>query len=124
MPGHDIIVIGASAGGLKALGAIVGSLPTDIDAAIFIVQHLPADKPSILPKILADVGSLRASHASDGEPIQKGRIYVAPPDYHLLVNQGSMRVVHGVKKIDFDPRSIRYFVQRLVLMVQGWWVWY
>ena len=58
MPGHDIIVIGASAGGLKALGAIVGSLPTEIDAAIFIVQHLPADKPSILPKILADVGSL------------------------------------------------------------------
>ena len=103
MPGHDIIVIGASAGGLKALGAIVGSLPTDIDAAIFIVQHLPADKPSILPKILADVGSLPASHASDGEPIQKGRIYVAPPDYHLLVNQGSMRVVHGPKENRFRP---------------------
>ena len=50
MPGHDIIVIGASAGGLKALGAIVGSLPTDIDAAIFIVQHLPADSPAFFPK--------------------------------------------------------------------------
>ncbi|MBD0340709.1 MAG: chemotaxis protein CheB, partial [Microcoleus sp. Co-bin12] len=103
MPGHDIIVIGSSAGGLKALGAIVGTLPTDIDAAIFIVQHLPADKPSILPQILADVGSLPASHASDGEPIQKGRIYVAPPDYHLLVNQGSMRVVHGPKENRFRP---------------------
>jgi two-component system chemotaxis response regulator CheB len=103
MPGHDIIVIGASAGGLKALGAIVGTLPNDIDAAIFIVQHLPADKPSILPKILADVGSLPASHASDGEPIQKGRIYVAPPDYHLLLNQGSMRVVHGPKENRFRP---------------------
>ncbi|MEG4422301.1 chemotaxis protein CheB [Microcoleus sp. LAD1_D5] len=103
MPGHDIIVIGTSAGGLKALGAIVGTLPTDIDAAIFIVQHLAADKPSILPKILADVGSLPASHPSDGEQIQKGRIYVAPPDYHLLVNQGSMRVVRGPQENRFRP---------------------
>jgi two-component system chemotaxis response regulator CheB len=103
MPGHDIIVIGTSAGGLKGLGAIVGTLPNDIDAAIFIVQHLPADKPSILPQILADVGSLPASHPSDGEPIQKGRIYVAPPDYHLLLNEGLMRVVHGPKENRFRP---------------------
>ncbi|MCL1468460.1 chemotaxis protein CheB [Argonema galeatum] len=103
MPGHDIIVIGTSAGGLKALGALVGTLPTDIDAALFIVQHLAADKPSILPKILADVGSLPASHPSDGEPIQKGRIYVAPPDHHLLVNQGSMRVVRGPQENRFRP---------------------
>lgn len=98
MPGHDIIVIGASAGGIKALGAIVGALPADIDATLFIVQHLAADTPSILPQILADVGSLPASHPSDGEPIQTGRIYVAPPDYHLLVNQGSMRVVRGTSR--------------------------
>lgn len=103
MFGHDIIVIGASAGGLKALGAIVGALPADIDAALFIVQHLAADTPSILPKILADVGSLPASHPSDGEPIQTGRIYVAPPDYHLLVNQGLMRVVRGPQENRFRP---------------------
>ncbi|NEQ26170.1 MAG: chemotaxis protein CheB, partial [Microcoleus sp. SIO2G3] len=48
MPRHDIIVIGTSAGGLKALGAILGDLPADLEAAIFIVQHLAADKPSIL----------------------------------------------------------------------------
>ena len=104
MPGHDIIVIGASAGGLKALGAILGNLPSDIDAAIFIVKHLAADKPSILPKILADLSSLPASHPSDGEAIQKGRIYVAPPDNHLLLNQqGSIRVVHGPKENRFRP---------------------
>ncbi|MEG3899558.1 MULTISPECIES: chemotaxis protein CheB [unclassified Microcoleus] len=103
MRGHDIIVIGTSAGGLKALGAIVGRLPADIDAALFIVQHLAADKPSILHQILADVGSLPASHPSDSEPIQKGRIYVAPPDYHLLVNQGSMRVVRGPQENRFRP---------------------
>ncbi|MBD2001687.1 MULTISPECIES: chemotaxis protein CheB [Cyanophyceae] len=103
MPGHDIIVIGTSAGGLKALGAIMSALPADIDAVLFIVQHLAADKPSILPQILADVGSLPASHPSDGEPIQTGRIYIAPPDYHLLVNQGSMRVVRGPQENRFRP---------------------
>lgn len=103
MFGHDIIVIGTSAGGLKALGAILGALPSDIDATVFIVQHLAADKPSILPKILTDVGSLPASHPSDGELIQKGRIYVAMPDYHLLVNEGSMRVVRGPQENRFRP---------------------
>lgn len=103
MFGHDIIVIGTSAGGLKALGAILGALPSDIDATVFIVQHLAADKPSILPKILTDIGSLPASHPSDGELIQKGRIYVAMPDYHLLVNEGSMRVVRGPQENRFRP---------------------
>jgi two-component system chemotaxis response regulator CheB len=103
MFGHDIIVIGTSAGGLKALGAILGALPSDIDATVFIVQHLAADKPSILPKILTDIGSLPASHPSDGELIQKGRIYVAMPDYHLLVNKGSMRVVRGPQENRFRP---------------------
>jgi two-component system chemotaxis response regulator CheB len=103
MFGHDIIVIGTSAGGLKALGAILGALPSDIDATVFIVQHLAADKPSILPKILTDIASLPASHPSDGELIKKGRIYVAPPDYHLLVNEGSMRVVRGPQENRFRP---------------------
>lgn len=103
MLGHDIIVIGTSAGGLKALGAILGTLPADLNAVLFIVQHLAADKPSILPQILSDLSSLPASHPTDGEPIQSGRIYVAPPDYHLLVNQGAMRVVRGPQENRFRP---------------------
>lgn len=103
MPGHDIIVIGTSAGGLKALGTILGALPPNLDATLFIVRHLAADQPSILPQILADVGSLPVSHPSDGEAIQTGHIYVAPPDYHLLVNQGSMRVVRGPQENRFRP---------------------
>lgn len=103
MPGHDIIVIGTSAGGLKALGVILGALPADIKAVLFVVQHLAADKPSLLPKILADVGALPASHPSDGETMQTGHVYVAPPDYHLLVNQGSMRVVRGPQENRFRP---------------------
>ncbi|HYX16664.1 MAG TPA: chemotaxis protein CheB [Nostoc sp.] len=100
---QNVIVIGTSAGGLKALGAMLSALPADIDAVFFIVQHLAADKPSILPQILTDVGSLPASHPADGEPIQTGRIYVAPPDYHLLVNQGLMRVVRGPQENRFRP---------------------
>lgn len=103
MPGHDIIVIGTSAGGLKALSAIVSGLPTEINAVLFVVQHLAADKPSILPQILEDVSSLPASHPTDGEKIQPGRIYIAPPDYHLLVNSGSMRVVRGPQENRFRP---------------------
>ncbi|MBD2077222.1 chemotaxis protein CheB [Phormidium sp. FACHB-592] len=103
MPGHDIIVIGTSAGGLKALGTILGALPPNLDATLFIVRHLAADQPSILPQILADVGSLPVSHPTDGEAIQTGHIYVAPPDYHLLVNQGSMRVVRGPQENRFRP---------------------
>lgn len=103
MPGHDIIVIGASAGGLKALSAIVSALPTDMDAVFFIVQHLAADKPSILPQILEDVGSLPTAHPTDKEKIQRGRIYIAPPDYHLLVNRGYMRVVRGPQENRFRP---------------------
>jgi two-component system chemotaxis response regulator CheB len=103
MPGHDIIVIGTSAGGLKALGTILGALPSHLNAVIFIVQHLAADKPSILPQILADVGSLPVSHPVDREPIQTGRVYIAPPDHHLLVNQGAMRVVRGPQENRFRP---------------------
>ena len=103
MPEHDIIVIGTSAGGLKALGVILGALPADIDAVLFIVQHLAADKPSILPKILTDVSSFPASHPVDGEKIRKGQIYVAPPDHHLLVNQDFIRVVRGPQENRFRP---------------------
>lgn len=103
MTGHDIIVIGTSAGGLKALGVVLGALPPNLDATLFIVQHLAADKPSLLPQILADVTALQVSHPLDGEPIQSARIYIAPPDHHLLVNQGVMRVVRGPQENRFRP---------------------
>lgn len=103
MVGHDIIVIGTSAGGLKALSKIVTNLPADLNAVIFIVQHIAANKPSLLPKILEDVGDFPVSHPQDGEKFQKGQIYIAPPDHHLLINQGYMRVVRGPQENRFRP---------------------
>ncbi|MBD1864636.1 MULTISPECIES: chemotaxis protein CheB [Trichocoleus] len=103
MFGHDIIVIGTSAGGLKALSKIVGNLPADLNAVIFIVQHIAPDKPSLLPSILEDVCDFPVTHPQDGEKFQKGRIYIAPPDHHLLVYQGQMRVVRGPQENRFRP---------------------
>jgi len=86
--GHDIIVIGASAGGVEALGILVEALPADLDAAIFVVLHIPPNGFSALPSILSRRGPLQALHPVHGEPIQRGRIYVAPPDHHLLLRDG------------------------------------
>jgi two-component system chemotaxis response regulator CheB len=95
MPGHDIIVIGASAGGVEALTTIARGLSADLPAAVFAVMHFPVDAPSMLPRILARSGPLPAEHAVDGAPISHGRIYVAPSGFHLIVNPGVMRLSHG-----------------------------
>jgi two-component system, chemotaxis family, protein-glutamate methylesterase/glutaminase len=92
MPGHDIVVVGASAGGVEALGVLAGALPADLDAAVFVVLHIPANSASALPAILSRRGPLPATHARHGEPIEAGRIYVAPPDHHLLVVDGAGKI--------------------------------
>lgn len=103
MPNHEIVVIGGSAGSLKPLTAIVAALPADLPAAIFVVQHVRPDFPSALPQIVSDVGTLPAHHAVDGEPIVHGRIYVAPPDYHLMLDRGFARVVRGPRENRYRP---------------------
>src|SRR5262245_32648369 len=95
MANHDIIVLGASAGGIEALTDLVPQLPAALPVAIFVVVHLPPHSPSILPRLLTQAGPLPATHATDGEAIQPGHIYVAPPDFHLLLTPGTVRVVRG-----------------------------
>src|SRR5688572_11578095 len=80
MAGHDVIVVGASAGGVEALVDLVRDLPPDLPAAVCVVLHLPAGGTSVLPQILGRAGPLRAAHARDGEPLRHRQIYVAPPD--------------------------------------------
>ncbi len=103
MPGHDIIVIGASAGGVEALTHLVKNLPSDLNAAIFIVLHVPSHSTSVLPKILNRAKSLPVSHAIHGEAIVPGRIYVAPPDYHLLVKSGHIHLSRGPRENSHRP---------------------
>ena len=102
MAKHDVIVIGASAGGVEAISRIVAELPRDIRASIFVVLHIARGR-SMLPEILTRAGRLPASHPTDGEPLQYGRIYVAPPDHHLIVQSGVVRVVHSASENGVRP---------------------
>jgi len=99
----DIIVIGASAGGLEALRSLVGGLPEDLRASVFVVLHTSADSPGLLAAILGRAGKLPVSAAVDGERIRPGRIYVAPPDHHLIVEPGIVRTTRGPRENRFRP---------------------
>jgi two-component system, chemotaxis family, protein-glutamate methylesterase/glutaminase len=99
----DIIVIGASAGGVAAVSELVKGLPADLDAAIFVVVHVPGHSKSMLAKILSRKGELPAISPVDGERIEHGRIYVAPPDRHMLIKQGYVRLVHGPRENGSRP---------------------
>lgn len=103
MTTRNIIVIGASAGGFEALKKLVANLPMDFAASIFIVWHISPDIRGVLPQVLNRAATVNAAHAYDGEPITPNRIYVAPPDRHLLVEQGKIRVTHGPKENRFRP---------------------
>ena len=91
---HDIVVIGASAGGVEAISTIVAELPRDLRAAVLIVLHISRGR-SVLPEILSRAGRLPASHPRDGDTLHYGRIYVAPPDHHMTVDGTVIRIQHG-----------------------------
>lgn len=103
MLARNIIVIGASAGGVEALIQVVKGLPVDLPAAIFMVLHITPYGKSVLPSVLSRAGWMPAVHPRDYETIQMGRIYVAPPDYHLLVKPGYVRLTRGAKENGHRP---------------------
>src|SRR6266511_717474 len=103
MPRRDIVVVGASAGALDALKQLVSGLPTDFPAAVLIVRHMAPEGPGILPEILSAAGSLPAVQPVDGDALLPGRMYVAPPDHHLLVEPARIRVTRGPKENSFRP---------------------
>lgn len=92
---RDIITIGASAGGVEALTQIVSKLPPTYPGTLFVTLHVSPSFPSKLPEILSRRSTLPAVHPADGERVRRGRIYVAPPDHHLLVERDVVRLYHG-----------------------------
>jgi two-component system chemotaxis response regulator CheB len=96
--GHDLIVVGASSGGIDALKVIVGGLPADLPAAVLVVVHISPDSPRLLADILNRAGPLPCQYGQDQDVIHRGHIYLAPPNYHLLVEPARLRVVQGPKE--------------------------
>jgi two-component system, chemotaxis family, protein-glutamate methylesterase/glutaminase len=99
---HDVVVMGASAGGVEAISRVVSDLPRDLQASVIVVLHISRGR-SYLPEILTRAGPLPASHPRDGEPLQYGRVYVAPPDHHLIVESGQLRVAHSPSENGVRP---------------------
>jgi two-component system chemotaxis response regulator CheB len=103
----DIVVIGASAGGVGSLQRVVEHLPADFPAAVLVVLHLPEGIRSMLPQILTRAGNLLAAHAIDREPIVPGRIVIAPAGFHLTVQDGHVRIARGARehghRLAIDP---------------------
>jgi two-component system chemotaxis response regulator CheB len=123
MPQRDIVLIGASAGGVEAISAIVAGLPADLRAAVFVVLHVSRGR-SVLPEILTRAGRLLALHPKDGDRIHAGRIYVAPPDHHLTIDGNVVRITHGPSENGVRPAvdplfrsAARTFGSRVIAIV-------
>ena len=98
MENHHVIAIGTSAGGVQALKTIIKLLPKDFPASIHVVQHISSEAASNLAKVLDHIGQLKVKFAEDKETIEPGRIYIAPPDFHLLLESGRMRITRGPRE--------------------------
>jgi len=96
----DIVVVGASAGGVEALQEMAAGFPADLPAAVCVVLHIGKGLggQSLLPEILTRAGPLPAQHVMDREEIRHGRIYIARPNRHLTIEAGHLRSIDGPKE--------------------------
>jgi two-component system chemotaxis response regulator CheB len=101
--GCDVVVVGASAGGVEALTKFARALPADFPAPILVVLHIAPTGESYLPHILSRSGNLRAVHPFNGDELQPGCIYVAPPDQHLLLNGNTIELTRGPRENGHRP---------------------
>jgi two-component system chemotaxis response regulator CheB len=99
-------VIGASAGALDALSAILPGLPAAYPLPVMVVVHIPPDKESVLAGVVGAKALMRAKEAEDKEQIEPGVIYFAPPDYHLLVESGGYLSLSGDEPVLFSRPSV------------------
>jgi len=107
---RDLVVMAASAGGLAALSAVLGSLPADFPAAVLIVQHLDPHYKSLLGDILGRRTALTVSMATEGAAVSPGHVIVAPPDRHLLVESDGTVTLTTTELVHFvRPSADRLF---------------
>lgn len=102
----DAVVIGASAGGVEALSVLLPALPAKSRAAVFIVLHLPRDRPSLLSEIFAKRCALPVREAEDKESVTAGTVYFAPSNYHLLLDRGPQMALSADDLVHHSRPSI------------------
>jgi two-component system chemotaxis response regulator CheB len=100
---RDTIVVGASAGGVRALRGLLAGLPRDLPASVLVVNHIPPGAMSMLPLILEGAGPLPAKAAEDGERLTHGTVFVAPPDRHLVIHGQRWRLTRGPRENRVRP---------------------
>ena len=103
MAGHDIVVMGASAGGIPPIERVLSALPTNFPAAVFVTIHTAAEGPRLLSQVLSRMSSLPVSYGVDGDSVRKSRVYLAPPDRHMLLDNGVVRVTAGPRENRHRP---------------------
>ena len=99
-------MIGTSAGGVEALSVVLPALPADVCAPVFVVLHLPRERPSVLSDIFAKKCRVPVREAIDKDPIAPGTIYFAPPDYHLLIDEGPAIALSADEPVHHSRPSI------------------
>lgn len=127
-PASQLVALGASAGGLAVLTKVIKSLPADFPAAIAVVQHLDRKHPSLLATILGRRCALRVLEARNGELLQPGSAYIAPPDHHLLIGPGGIislthsELVHFVRPsadLLFESAAASYRDKLIAVVLSG-----
>jgi two-component system chemotaxis response regulator CheB len=102
----DAVAIGTSAGGFEALSVVLPALPRDMRASVFVVLHIPRDRPSLLVELFQPKCRVRVFEATDKAPVEPGAVYFAPPDYHLLIDQGPALALSADELVNFSRPSI------------------
>ncbi|MCA9935081.1 MAG: chemotaxis protein CheB, partial [Anaerolineales bacterium] len=104
--GYKAVVVGVSAGGVEALSQLFADLPPHFPLAVLTVQHIHPDEGGALAAYLNNVSALPVSEALDKEPVQAGHIYLAPPNYHLLVERGETLALNVDERVNYARPSI------------------
>jgi two-component system, chemotaxis family, protein-glutamate methylesterase/glutaminase len=127
-PGFEIVALAASAGGLKALTDVLASLPADFPAALVVVQHLDPRHRSLMAEILNKRTALPVAEAREGDRLEPGRAYIAPPNRHLLVNPDhtlsltQTELVHFVRPsadLLFESAAASYRERAIAVVLSG-----
>jgi two-component system chemotaxis response regulator CheB len=123
----DLVAIGSSWGGLKAVSTVLAGLPADLDAAIVVAQHRSATSTSGLAAVFQTRGGREIREIEDKDPIEPGCVYLAPADYHVLVERGSLslslapRVQYSRPSIDvlFESAADSYGNRMVAIVLTG-----